>query len=163
MKLYGSLDPKRNVYFTPQEAFEARTETNEGGCLVWTGATNPNGYGQIRIDRKTTLVHRWAWEQANGPLPEGVVIDHLCWTPACARLDHLRAVVQSQNTQNRQHPRANSRSGIRGVCWDGRSSKWYVSVSVLGKRYSAGYFEDKEDAGRAAAELRAKHMPYSQN
>ena len=38
----------------------------ETGCLRWTGAHTPRGYGQIRIGGKNVAVHRLAYEQTRG-------------------------------------------------------------------------------------------------
>lgn len=43
------------------------------------------------------LVHRWVVEQIKGPIPEGMVIMHLCHNRACFRYDHLRVGTQSEN------------------------------------------------------------------
>src|SRR5699024_11828590 len=51
-------DPETQVQFsTPEESFLARTE-RVGDCLIWTGYTNPKGYGQIQVkDRKSTRLN----------------------------------------------------------------------------------------------------------
>jgi hypothetical protein len=43
------------------------------------------------------MLHRWVWEQINGPIHEGMVIMHICDTPACYRYDHLRLGTQLDN------------------------------------------------------------------
>jgi hypothetical protein len=43
------------------------------------------------------MVHRWAYEQAFGPVPSGLQIDHLCKNRACYRPDHLEAVSRLEN------------------------------------------------------------------
>lgn len=159
----GSLDTDRPIYQTVEESFAYRTREAENGCIEWTGSTVNGGYGHFRKGGKNHRAHRYAWAQANGPIPEGMVIDHLCHNPACVNVDHLRAVTQAQNTQNLRGPHRGSKSGLRGVYWDSRSDKWYVQVKAGGRVHSGGYFEDKEEAGRVAAEMRARLMPYSQN
>jgi hypothetical protein len=61
----------------------------------------PNGYGKryIRGSKpyRSVLVHRWIWEQAHGPIPEGVQVMHLCDNKACYRLDHLQLGTQAEN------------------------------------------------------------------
>ena len=41
--------------------------------------------------------HRVAWELIRGPIPEGLVLDHLCRTSACVNPDHLEPVPQAIN------------------------------------------------------------------
>lgn len=67
------------------------------GCWLWTGARNGSGYGRIQVARRRHLAHRVMYELANGPIPSGLVLDHLCRTPLCVRPDHLEAVSQREN------------------------------------------------------------------
>lgn len=48
------------------------------GCHLWQGKVKADGYGLIQNQGVELRVHRVAWEQANGPIPEGMDIDHLC-------------------------------------------------------------------------------------
>ena len=61
----------------------AGLERKPNGCLEWTGYTDPNGYGQIRVDGRNPLTHRLAWELAHGPIPDGLNILHHCDNPPC--------------------------------------------------------------------------------
>ena len=158
----GSTEIDNPRYTDPEEAFAART-AKDGDCITWTGLRNIHGYGVIHHGGKKIPAHRYAWERENGPIPEGMVIDHLCWNRACVEADHMRLVTQAQNTQNLSGPRVGSKSGIRGVSWRKDRNRWLVTAKVGGKTYSAGLFIDKEEAGIAAARLRAEVMTHSQN
>jgi hypothetical protein len=82
-----------------------KTET----CWLWTG-TSVNGYGYFHLGRersKNVSAHRWAYANANGPIPEGLEIDHLCRVRACVRPDHLEAVTRTVNI--RRAPSANGK------------------------------------------------------
>ena len=59
----------------------------------------PNGEGYIRrtIGRKGYSNHRLAYECAYGPIPQGLVIDHLCRNRSCANPAHLEAVTDRVN------------------------------------------------------------------
>jgi hypothetical protein len=71
-----------------------------GPCWVWTATRNPYGYGQFYLSGGPLVVaHRWAWEQVNGPVPDGLVLDHLCRHPACVHPEHLEAVTEAVNIQ----------------------------------------------------------------
>jgi hypothetical protein len=58
-------------------------------CWPWTGYVASNGYGQFGgkgKDKGTNLPHRIAYQFMVGPIPDGLVLDHLCHTtdPQCA-------------------------------------------------------------------------------
>jgi hypothetical protein len=68
-----------------------------GNCHVFRGAKKI-GYGQVRFLGKIIPVHRYIWELEIGPIPEGLVIDHICRNRACCNTDHLRVVTRSVNS-----------------------------------------------------------------
>lgn len=73
-------------------------------CVIWTKAIQSKGYG-VSWDpdrRKLVLAHRQAYAQEHGPIPDGMVIDHLCRNPACVNPEHLEAVSQSVNVRRGQ-------------------------------------------------------------
>lgn len=48
------------------------------------------------------LAHRYAWEESNGPIEPGKVLDHLCRNRSCVRLDHLEVVDPYVNFERGQ-------------------------------------------------------------
>lgn len=145
------------------DRFDSTYQVTESGCWEWTGSTTHNGYGQLYDGTAMVRAHRYAWERTNGPIPEGLVVDHLCFTRRCVNVDHMRLLTAGQNQQNRQGAQDRNKSGLRNVYWSKDKSKWIVRMGVSGKYIHGGYFTDKEEAGRVAAEMRAELMPYSQN
>lgn len=68
------------------------------GCWFWTASTNRNGYGRFSPTRRVSIgAHRFSYELAFGPIPDGLVIDHLCGQRACVRPEHLEAVTALEN------------------------------------------------------------------
>src|SRR5699024_8802903 len=116
---------KQGQYADPEESFEARTmPVTETGCLLWTGGMSADGYGSMWVGGKDVGAHRYAWERANGPIPEGMYIDHKCYTRACCNVAHLRLATHAENSRNRSGAYANNTSGYRGVFWSKRAGKW---------------------------------------
>lgn len=67
-----------------------------GGCWEYTGARR-NGYGAVGVDDRTVYVHRYVYERLVGPIPPGLVLDHLCRNRACFNPAHLEPVTQREN------------------------------------------------------------------
>ena len=82
-------------------------------CWVWTGSVWPNGYGQLMHEGKHWLAHRLSYTLHVGPIPEGLVLDHLCRVPPCINPDHLEPVTLRINLARGMSPTAQViRSGI---------------------------------------------------
>ena len=45
------------------------------------------------------LAHRVAYEAEHGPIPDDLVLDHLCRVRNCVRVDHLEPVTQAENNR----------------------------------------------------------------
>lgn len=69
-----------------------------GVCWEWTGAKMHKGYGTISINGRTCRAHRIAYESLVGPIPPGLVLDHLCRVHHCVNPDHLQPVTHRVNT-----------------------------------------------------------------
>lgn len=95
---------------------KASTVTDDNGCWVWQGSLSHNGYGMVTAKtndgRKTTRrTHRIMYEEMVGPIPNGLVTDHLCRNRACCNPAHLEVVTQRENllrgeTFNARHANA---------------------------------------------------------
>ena len=70
-----------------------------GQCWIWTGAKTELGRGVIRLSRQRSngFVHKVAWELLNGPVPDGLELDHLCRVPLCVNPAHLEPVTHQEN------------------------------------------------------------------
>jgi hypothetical protein len=77
-------------------------------CVPWDGRLDRRGYGRVGLK----LAHRVAYESANGPIPDGLTVDHLCFTPACVNVSHLRLLTREENTRRQ-------RSALKSHCDSG--------------------------------------------
>lgn len=69
-----------------------------GPCWIWTGSKQQQGYGFFRFSKERIQVaHRAVHELLKGPVPEGLVLDHLCLNKSCVNPDHLEPVRQKVN------------------------------------------------------------------
>lgn len=99
-------------------------------CVFWQGYKTTNGYGVKVVNYKRKAAHRWVWEQANGPVPDGMVIDHTCHNEAihnegceggfsckhraCVNPEHLELVTQSENVRRGLHSMDNRATCKKG-------------------------------------------------
>lgn len=100
------------------ERFFAKVKSTEPHqCWLWTAATR-NGYGWFRSDTgKNTGAHRWSYEYHVGPIPEGLVIDHLCRVRHCVNPAHLEPVTPLENTRRGFSPSQLHR--VKTHCYQG--------------------------------------------
>lgn len=55
--------------------------------------------GTIWLGDRSIAAHRFSYELANGPIPVGFVIDHLCENKKCVNPDHLEMVSLTENNK----------------------------------------------------------------
>lgn len=81
------------------------------GCWIWTGSVDRLGYGQFRdfdngAGRAGRMVraHRFAWEEARGPLDPSTDVRQACENRRCVRPDHfaIRSPDDPRNPTARQ-------------------------------------------------------------
>ena len=72
--------------------------TLPGACWEWDGAHDRDGYGLVSPPAMTIqFAHRIAYAAAYGPIPKGMVIDHMCRNRGCWKPGHLRTLTNAQN------------------------------------------------------------------
>lgn len=142
-----------------ERLFERVTKTST--CWVFTGRLR-NGYGLIGEGGKggrTRSAHRVAYELLVGPIPDGLVIDHLCRNRACVNPSHLQPVTQRVNVHRGLAPAA--KNAVLTVCQKGLHDLVDSNVCIdEGKRrcrtcrnewYRARYFRRRELGSQESA------------
>lgn len=120
--------PPRGVYkggVSIEERVDRLTipEPNSGYWL-WLGAISPAGYGRIN-GRQAHVV---SYEIHIGPIPQGLVLDHLCRTRCCVNPWHLEPVTDRENILRGTAPAALNAKKThckRGHPYDDQNTYWY--------------------------------------
>lgn len=96
-----------------KEFYEKIIPEPNTGCWLWTGATNPWGYGNVKLKRskKTINSHRLSWILHRGEIPKKLLVLHKCDTPACVNPEHLWLGTAKQNTQDMVSKKRNRNGG----------------------------------------------------
>lgn len=119
------------------------------------GNVRPDGYLQVRFERRMYLAHRLAWAIHTGALPV-LDIDHINRVKDDNRIANLRATNHQQNMCNKSAYRNNT-SGHVGVYWLAERSCWVAKIRVNKKLIHLGYFKDLTAATAARAEAKHEH------
>lgn len=168
-------DPESGIFVwkkRPENHFQ-----NARGCWQWNGkypgtiagtVFKPNkkyGYTRIKINISGSVVyaHRLAWIWCNGPIPDGLYVDHIDGNAENNAINNLRLVSHAENHRNRGVP-ANNTSGAVGIRKVG--NKWSARIKVHGKEKFLGNFQTFEEAvlarKRAARELGFTERHYTE-
>jgi hypothetical protein len=85
-----------DLYATEDRGFTTK-------CWIWQGGTDGPGQGYgVAWDSergKNQMAHRLFWEKANGQIPKGLVLDHLCSVRRCVNPAHLELVTPGENNR----------------------------------------------------------------
>ncbi len=144
------------------DRFDAKVARHPDGCLLWTAATNHQGYGKYWHDGRTVTAHRFAWLVAVVPIAEGLTLDHACHNDAvdagtclggtechhrrCVNVDHLELREIGANLLASSAPAAVNARKVR--CPRGHL---YDYVAPSGERQCRTCNADRARARRAKA------------
>lgn len=84
-----------------------------------------------------------------------VVVDHRNYDTLDNRKNNLRVSSIDKNVKHRGRLNKNNTSGYRNVTWSESYKKWIVQLQINHKNKILGKFDDKDEAGKFAAEMRA--------
>lgn len=69
------------------------------GCWIWTGPLrdSKDGYGGLSHEGKVYRTHKFVFEFFNGPVPQGLCLDHICRNKICCNPEHLEVATWKMN------------------------------------------------------------------
>lgn len=96
---------------THAERFLSRIPISDpDDCWHWQGTIMISGYGAFCANGKKLLAHRLNYERAHGPIPDGLLVGHVChdrdltcpggpscFHRRCVNPSHLEAMTMQQN------------------------------------------------------------------
>lgn len=90
---------------TPSTRFWSKVQiiNDADSCWLWTGKiSQTGGYGRFYLSNPEREVpaHKFAYEDTNGPLPEGMKALHRCDVRPCVRPSHVFPGTQKDNIQD---------------------------------------------------------------
>lgn len=68
-----------------------------GQCWLWTASAADGDYGKFWWKGTLRSAHCIAYEEVVGPIPAGLVLDHLCRNHRCVNPEHLEPVTSGEN------------------------------------------------------------------
>jgi hypothetical protein len=73
-------------------------------CWIWQLSKDDEGYGFITVPPRESgsrsgRAHAVYYERRFGPIPEGMIPDHLCRVHSCVNPDHIEPVTPAVNTR----------------------------------------------------------------
>lgn len=114
----------------------------------------------VVIRGKQVNTHRIVWEMHHGPIPDGMMIDHINRDAWDNRIENLRLATAQQNSAN-QGVRRTNKSRFKGVSVV-QGGIWRATIGISGKKRHLGYFRDPLKAHEAYCEAaRSTHGEYA--
>ena len=118
------------------------------------GCSASNSYGSVMVDQIAYCTHRVVFCMYQGYMPEQV--DHIDGNRKNNSIENLRPATNALNCLNR-NAQSNNKLGVKNVCWHKTHKKWFVQVSVKGKRVVSKLFDDLDLADLVATMAREKY------
>lgn len=151
---------------TFQQVSEWLRYDHETGRLFWikrpchnvfagaiAGTKTQSGYIQICVQKRLYKAHRIAWLLHYGKWPDSI-LDHINGNRTDNRIDNLRVVSPSMNSQNQRRPQRRNVTGVLGV--SPTNGRWRAEIFVSGKKKYLGTFDSPERAHMAYIEEKRK-------
>lgn len=115
----AGIPPTRETRPVADRLAEKWTLNPATGCHEWTRTLQSSGYAAIYDGHSgAEQAHRVAWELANGPIPDGLEVDHLCRVRHCVNPEHLEPVTRAENIRRAVEARRLARRPVTNEATD---------------------------------------------
>lgn len=143
----------RPRFSDPNPRFDSYCQ-EEGECLVWKKGRHSEGYGLFTFENRSVYAHRYVYERENGPVPDGMFVDHICHNRACVLPEHLRLATPAQNAYNRSGSTRGRRVDLPRNVYLTPSGRYVVIIRKGRRGYNFGTYDTPEEASAVAERKR---------
>ena len=102
-------DPTTGLLYWTRCTSRSGSGPNQPGKLA--GTVHHYGYRVVNLRGRMYQQHRIIWEMHNGPIPDGLTVDHINRDGLDNRLENLRLADYVVQNRNRRQPARCARSG----------------------------------------------------
>lgn len=150
-------DPKTGVFVWKKLSTKALQKRHEGKVA---GTNGHDGRRRIYYRGTSHNAARIAWVYMNGPIPDGMEVDHIDCDCTNDAIDNLRLATSSQQKMNKG-AQSNNRAGLKGAfyhaCRPGKKWRSQIKVKGLGLKF-LGYYATAQEAHEAYIEACQKYF-----
>lgn len=100
-----------------KDKFKSKVQVSDGGCYIWRGAKDKDGYGVTSFEGKWWRAHRLSYHLFKGKIIKGNIICHTCDNPSCVSPTHLyQGTHQDNNRDTVKRGRYKNKFSVRTHC-----------------------------------------------
>lgn len=122
---------------------QSTNQFGKKGDLVETKSSIDKwGHARVGVDRIMLAVHQIVWQLHNGPIPDGLVTDHINGIPDDNRIENLRLVTTRENGQNCKRHREGKPIG---GTYNKERKCWHAFITIKDITIYLGSFKSAEE------------------
>lgn len=118
-----------------EKIFMLNVEKKEGGCWLWKGLRDRDGYGIFCFNKRQYRAHRQSYEIFKEDFAKEKIIMHVCDNPPCVNPDHLNeGTIEDNNRDMAEKGRCSIRRGEKSPVakFSNRQVKFIRTLYELG-------------------------------